>query len=114
MSTSHSGPEVHPAQAEQYDPPSTPTGVTLLVSAAIMIIVVFLLEVLYAQLLGGRVEEVPTTPSEAVQLHEEQVRHLEAGEVHEKQDDPTSAWKTGGEPIDRAMDDIIKRYGRGR
>ena len=48
-----SGPEVHPMQAKEYDPPGSPTAIMLVVGAAILVVIVFALEVLYAQFRGA-------------------------------------------------------------
>ncbi len=109
-----SGPEIHPEQAKEYDPPSTPTGILLFVGTAILVVIVFALEVLHAQYMASQAsvtEERPTSP--AARLHDEQVKQLEAGQVpFPAPPDVRTEWRKG-KTIDAAMDAVVQKYGRG-
>lgn len=108
-----SGPEIHPAQAKEYDPPSTPTGVMLLVGTAILIVIVFALEVLHAQYMSGEAAATDDRlASPAARLADEQVRLLEQGLVPPPVDAPAGTAPKKGKPIDAAMDEVVQRYGK--
>lgn len=109
-----SGPEIHPEQAKEYDPPSTPTGIMLFVGTAILIVIVFALEVMHAQFMsteGVVKDERLTTP--AGRLEAEQVRLLEQGLIPPAIDAPAGTQPTPGKTIDAAMNEVIQKYGRG-
>lgn len=107
-----SGPEVHPAQAEQRDPPASPTTILLVVGVAIMIVIVFSLEVMHSQFLAleAGVKQVDTSPGALVRT--EQASYLQSGQVPSPPppEQPT-AWKKG-QPIDAAMDQVVNKYGK--
>ncbi len=109
-----SGPEIHPAQAKEYDPPSTPTAIMLFVGTAILIVIVFAIEVMHAQVMA---EGAPTkdehlkTPWGLLQA--EQVGVLERGEVPPAVDAPAGTAPTKGKTIGAAMDAVVQKYGRG-
>lgn len=107
-----SGPDVHPAQADQRDPPASPTTILLVVGAAILVVIVFALEVMHAQFkeLEGTAPVADTSPGALVKT--EQVSYLQTGQVP----DPAppelpKAWKKG-KPIEAAMDEVIAKYGK--
>jgi len=109
---SSSGPEVHPAQAEQRDPPASPTTILLLVSVAILVVIVFSLEVMHSQFLAleSGAPEIDKGPGALVKT--EQVSYLESGQVPSPPPpEQPAAWKKG-KPIDAAMDLIINKYGK--
>lgn len=110
-----SGPEVHPMQAKEYDPPGSPTAIMLVVGAAILVVIVFALEVLYAQFRGAAPTdlEAERRASPAARLEDEQVGQLEAGQVpFPEPPEPRTGWRTG-KTIDAAMDAVVEQYRRG-
>jgi hypothetical protein len=108
--THNSGPEVHPMQALERDPPSGPTGTILLVGAVITVVIVFFLEVLYVQMHSDI--ELPHRPGEGHHLRDVQVDALERGLVPESVE-KLDTLKPGGKPIGQAMEAVVRKYGRG-
>jgi hypothetical protein len=102
-----SGPEVHPAQAEERDPPSTPASLTLLVGVAILVVIVFSLEVLHVQFLGTEAAVPIVDHSPGAELRRKQTSLIEAGLV--PQDDGTTK---RGLRLDAAMDEVVREYGK--
>lgn len=109
---SSSGPDVHPAQADQRDPPGAPTTILLVVGAAILVVIVFSLEVMHSQFreLEGVVPVADKSPGGLVRA--EQTSYLQTGQVPvpPPPEQPTS-W-TKGTPIDAAMDKVIADYSK--
>lgn len=106
--THNSGPEVHPMQALERDPPSGPTGTLLFVGAVVTVVIVFFLEVLYVQMHDE--VELPHRPGPGHHVRDVQTDALERGLV------PTSVeqldtLKTGGKPIGQAMESVVRTYG---
>lgn len=108
MNPTSSGPEVHPAQAEERDPPGTPATLTLLVGTAILVVIVFFLEVLHAAFMETEAAVPMVDQSPAAVLREKQTAIIESGQVPQ---DEGPAKK--GLPIDAAMDEVVRKYGKG-
>ncbi|MCW8137646.1 MAG: hypothetical protein KIT58_01950 [Planctomycetota bacterium] len=109
-----SGPEVHPAQADEGDPPSAPTGILLVVGTAILVVIVFFLEVLHAQYLGIDAGLEPARPTPAAVRAVEEQGWLERGQVPDPPppEQPSGRFKRG-KPLQQAMDEVVRQYGRG-
>jgi hypothetical protein len=109
---SSSGPDVHPAQADQRDPPASPTTILIVVGAAILVVIVFSLEVMHSQFLtfAGDAKAVDTSPGALVR--DQQTSYLRTGQVPDPAPPelPTS-WKKGT-PLDAAIDSVIAKYGK--
>jgi len=109
---SSAGPDVHPAPTDQRDPPASPTTTLLVVGVALMVVIVFALEVMHAQFLALEppAKEVDASPGAMVLT--EQVSYLQSGQVPSPPppERPT-AWKKG-KTIDAAMDQIVAKYGK--
>jgi hypothetical protein len=103
-----SGPEVHPAQAEERDPPGTPATLTLLVGTAILVVIVFALEVLHAEFMQTEAAIPMVDQSPGAVLRQKQTSLIESGQI--PQDDGSTK---KGLPIDAAMDDVVRKYGKG-
>lgn len=102
-----SGPEVHPAQAEERDPPSSPAGLTMVVGVAMLVVIVFALEVLHVQFMQTEAAIPIVDHSPGAEVRKKQTSLIEAGLV------PTDDGKTKkGLPIDAAMDEVVRKYGK--
>ncbi|MCO5169103.1 MAG: hypothetical protein M9894_22395 [Planctomycetes bacterium] len=108
-----SGPEIHPAQAEEGDPPSAPTGILLLVGTAILVVIVFFLEVMHAQFMGVDAGLEPARPSPAAAQDAEQRGWLERGQVPDPPPPEQPTRFKQGKPIGQAMDEVVRQYGKG-
>lgn len=107
-----SGPDVHPAQAEQRDPPASPTTILLVVGTAILVVIVFALEVMHSQFLALDDAVRPDTSSPGAVVRLEQVSYLQNGEIPVPlPPEPTTA-RRRGMTIDAAMAKVVEKYGK--
>lgn len=106
-----SGPDVHPAQAEQRDPPASPTTILLIVGAAILVVIVFALEVMHAQFMDEELPR-PDTSSPGAMVRLEQVSYLQNGEVPSPPPPEQPTARKRGMTIEAAMQAVQKKYGK--